>query len=39
MSTVVVKFGENPTNKVIDTPTLELIDWLLLERISIASIA
>lgn len=29
---------ENPTNKVIDTPTRALIDRLLLERISMAGI-
>lgn len=30
---------ENPTNKTIAPPTRELIDWLLLERISMAGIA
>lgn len=33
------QFVENPTNKVIDAQTKELIDKLLLERISLAGIA
>ncbi|MEP0819789.1 IS1 family transposase [Trichocoleus desertorum GB2-A4] len=33
------QFVENPTNKTIDTPTRELIDRLLLERLSMAGIA
>lgn len=33
------QFIENPTNKVIDAQTKELIDQLLLERISLAGIA
>ena len=33
------QFVENPTNKVIDTETRELVDRLLLERISMAGIA
>lgn len=33
------QFIENPTNKVIDSQTKELIDRLLLERISLAGIA
>ncbi|WP_159789325.1 IS1/IS1595 family N-terminal zinc-binding domain-containing protein [Sodalinema gerasimenkoae] len=33
------QFVKNPTNKVIDTPTRELIDRLLLERIPMAGIA
>lgn len=32
-------FVENPTNKVIDTPTRALIDRLLLKRSSMAGIA
>lgn len=33
------QFVENPTNKIIDSETRELIDRLLLERISMAGIA
>ena len=33
------QFVENPTNKVIDSQTKDLIDRLLLERISLAGIA
>jgi hypothetical protein len=33
------QFVEQPTKKVIDTATRELIDRLLLERISLAGIA
>lgn len=33
------QFVENPTNKLIDSETRELIDRLLLERISMAGIA
>lgn len=33
------QFVEDPTNKIIDTATRELIDRLLLERISMAGIA
>jgi transposase-like protein len=33
------QFVENPTNKVIDKLTRELIDRLLLERLSMAGIA
>ena len=33
------QFVENPTNKTIDTPTRELIDRLLLERLSMVGIA
>lgn len=33
------QFVENPTHKVIDTATRELIDRLLLERLSMAGIA
>jgi transposase-like protein len=33
------QFVEHPTDKRIDQPTRELLDWLLLERLSMAGIA